>query len=144
NDFGGTVGGPIVIPRVFNAKDKLFFFASYEGVRSATQNTSTLTVPSAAERAGDFSQTFRRVWSACHPVHIFDPFSTTPTGSGFLRTQCPGTAIPRSATDPVAARIVTCFPSPNAAGDTCTGANNYFASGASRVRTDLPSFRFDF
>ena len=57
HQYGGTFGGPIDIPRIFNGKDKLFFFFAYEGLKDSTPATTTLTVPTAAERAGDFSQT---------------------------------------------------------------------------------------
>ena len=56
NDFGGTAGGPIWIPKVYNGKDKTFFFFSYESSPTTTANTNTQnTVPTAAYRIGDFS-----------------------------------------------------------------------------------------
>ena len=57
NQFGATLGGPIVLPKVFNGKDKLFFFFGYQGQRqTAQQTTSKITVFTPAELAGDFSQ----------------------------------------------------------------------------------------
>ena len=55
--YGGTLGGPIRVPKVYNGQDKLFFFFAYEGLRDSTPATTTLTVPTQAERTGDFSQT---------------------------------------------------------------------------------------
>ena len=55
NQFGGTVGGPLVIPHVFNGKDKLFFFVDYEGLRERKALTQPATVPSAAWVQGNFS-----------------------------------------------------------------------------------------
>ena len=55
NQFGANVGGPVVIPYVFNGKDKLFFFADYEGKRVSQAQTYISTVPTAAFRTRDFS-----------------------------------------------------------------------------------------
>src|SRR6201996_5989954 len=57
NQYGLTVGGPIWIPKIFNGKDKLFFFFAYEGLKDSQPVVTTTTVPTAAERTGDFSQT---------------------------------------------------------------------------------------
>ena len=53
NQFGATAGGPVVIPRVFNGKDKLFWFFAYEGNRNSQPFTSFVSVPTEAERRGD-------------------------------------------------------------------------------------------
>lgn len=56
NQFGGTVGGPVVVPGLYHGKDKTFFFFGYQGTRIRNiGNTSSATVPTAAERSGDFS-----------------------------------------------------------------------------------------
>ncbi len=57
NQFGGTIGGPIIIPKVFNGKDKLFFFFSYEGQRQVSLDTGLgqVTTFTPAEAMGDFS-----------------------------------------------------------------------------------------
>ena len=57
NQFGFTLGGPVVIPHLYNGRNRTFFFGGYEGVRQRSLQTSTITIPSAAEMAGDFSQT---------------------------------------------------------------------------------------
>ncbi len=55
NQFGGTIGGPIIIPKLYNGKDKLHFFFAYEGFYDSSANPIDTTVPTAAERTGDFS-----------------------------------------------------------------------------------------
>ncbi len=56
NQYGGTIGGPVLLPKLYNGKDKLFFFFAYEGLKDSQPNTYTTTVPTSAERGGDFSQ----------------------------------------------------------------------------------------
>src|SRR4029077_3812998 len=55
NDYGGSLGGPVWIPKIYNGRDKTFFFFSYEQYRQTQGSTTTSTVPTAAERTGDFS-----------------------------------------------------------------------------------------
>jgi hypothetical protein len=55
NQFGGTIGGPIIIPKLYDGRDKLQFFFAYEGFYDSSANPVVTTVPTAAERTGDFS-----------------------------------------------------------------------------------------
>src|SRR5207244_4711646 len=55
NQFGGTLGGPIEIPKVFSGKDKLFFFFNYEGLRQRKAQTALSTLPFASDRTGNFA-----------------------------------------------------------------------------------------
>ena len=56
NDFGGSVGGPLVLPHLYNGRDKLFFFATYEGLRFPQSTVLQAKVPTVAMKQGDFSQ----------------------------------------------------------------------------------------
>jgi hypothetical protein len=58
NEFGGTFGGPVWIPKIYNGKQKTFFFFSNDGIRKIGLGTSLIGVPTAQERQGDFSQSF--------------------------------------------------------------------------------------
>src|SRR5260370_2972333 len=66
NQFGGTVGGPMI-------KDKLFYFFNYEGYRERTSSLETLVSPTAAQRAGDFSGV---TTSAGRLLPMYDPSTT--------------------------------------------------------------------
>ncbi len=55
NEFGGSLGGPVILPKLYNGKDRTFFFTAYEGFRSNSPSNVNLSVPTAAMRAGDFS-----------------------------------------------------------------------------------------
>lgn len=70
NDFGGTLGGPVFIPKVYDGKDKTFFFFSYEGRRVINYGTTNALLPTAAERAGDFTQGFALGTNAPGPVAV--------------------------------------------------------------------------
>ena len=99
NEFGGSIGGPI-------KKDKLFFFADYQGERfdtpTSVQTTTIFTVP---ERQGNFSE----LLSQPTPVQLYNPFSANAAG---VRSPFPGNIIPPSLFSPVASNILTYFPAP--------------------------------
>ncbi len=75
NQFGGTFGGPVL-------PNRLFFFFSYEGLRQRALQSRTDTVPTQAQRNGDFSQTFRRVRGQCVPVQLYDHDPANPERPG--------------------------------------------------------------
>ena len=70
NDFGATVGGPVFIPKVYDGKDKTFFFFSYEGRRVINYASATALLPTAAERTGDFTQGYQTGTNAPGPVAV--------------------------------------------------------------------------
>jgi hypothetical protein len=95
NQFGFTIGGPVVIPHVFNGRNKVFFYADYEGLRRVQGTTSTGNVPTVAERNSgytDFSDliaaqtatgTVTDALGRTIPVGtIFDPASTRQVAAG--------------------------------------------------------------
>jgi hypothetical protein len=134
SQFGGVAGGPI-------RRGKTFFMASFEGLREQRQSQTTTTVPTAAQRQGDFSQTFAQNGQQ---IRIFDPFSTraNPAG-GFIRDQFAGNVIPASRMDPVALNVLKFFPLPNQPGNPVTGAQNYFATGTAELNVDNLDGRVD-
>jgi hypothetical protein len=136
NQFGGNFSGPIWRSR------KLFFFGGYEGLRQGSPATSTVTLPTALERAGDFSQTFNPNGSL--PV-IFNPFSThpNPNGPGYIRDAFPNNRIPPNLFDPVGVKAVALYPDPTGPGDPITHARNYSATGKGVTTSDRSDIRID-
>ncbi len=136
NQFGVAVGGPVI-------KNRLFFFANYEGIRTNNPTPGITTVPTDLQRRGDFSQTFDQTGKL---IKIYDPFSTRTDPANpakFIRDQFPNNVIPASKFDPVSKNMLALVPTPNRSGDSVTGALNY----AKTLRRDSPmdnlSFRVD-
>ena len=95
NQFGATLGGPIIVPRLYNGRDRSFFFVSYQGtIVHQRPNASSAVVPDAALRSGNFSQ-------LSSPLYV--PFS--PTRSTFT-----GNQIPQSTVSPVANALLSYIP----------------------------------
>ncbi len=142
NQYGATIGGPVLLPHVFNGRNKLFFFYAYEGYKGTQPNTVIESVPTAAERAGDFGALL-----AVSPQNqLFNPFTATLSPSGEVsRSPIPNNCIVTSsyctstATDasgdpltinPIAAYYLKNMPQPNYDGSStgADGENNFFAS----------------
>ena len=125
NDFGVFLGGPVWIPKVYNGKNRTFFFASYEGLRLPSQQVLVESVPSLALRNGDLS---------AYSAPVLDPT----TGAPF-----PGNQIPASRITPLsAAALKYLYPLPN------TGAlnaisNNYVTNFPTPVTSDQGDVRGD-
>ncbi len=141
NQFGFTLGGPIIIPGLYNGRNRTFFFGGYEGQRQRNQQTSTAPIPTAAEIAGDFSRTLN---GAGQPVLIYDPETTVRNAAGaFVRTPFAGNRIPITRIDPVAARLLTFYPQPNTPGTGPANLNNFLAAGAGAIDDDNFDVRLD-
>ncbi len=116
DQFGFTLGGPI-------RKDKTFFFGDLSIVRDREPVNIVATVPTEAERNGDYSQTMAYDDNGnLVQNQIFDPFTTDANGD---RTAYNGNMIPQGEWDPVGQAILNLYPKPNQPGDAGIGTNNY-------------------
>ncbi len=127
NIFGGTFGGPV-------RHNKTFFFFSTEGHRQRIGGVTTLTVPTALQRQGDFSQTFTTAGAL---IPIYDPQTTAVVAGKTVRTMFPGNVIPTSELDPIALKIMNFYPLPNRAPDNRSGANNFRANNVLGLNREL-------
>ena len=136
NQFGATLGAPI-------KKNNTFFFVSYEGLHWVQSGSAVGTLPTAAQRNGDFSSTYN---SQGKVIPIYNPFSTRPDPNNpgqFIRDQYPGNKIPASDIDTVAKALLAYLPLPNRPGDPVTGNNNYFINFSSPIIENSFSLRID-
>jgi hypothetical protein len=101
NEFGVSAGGPVYIPKVYNGKNKTFWFFSYEALRNITSSIAESTVPTLAQRNGDFSGL---VDSDGVQQVLYDPFSTNATT--WARQPYPNNVIPASQQNKLAKELM--------------------------------------
>src|SRR5260370_39819637 len=122
NQFGFTLGGPVVIPKLYNGHNRTFFFVDYEGVRRSTRASSSLRdVPPVAFRSGDFSG---------YSGRIYDPRARTLGANGLVvSTPLPGNRIPASLLNPGAVATLGLLPLPNVGGPTAPAGHFLVPAG---------------
>ena len=144
NQFGATAGGPVLIPKLYSGKDKTFWFFNWEAVRQSTPpSTSITTVPTEAQRGGDFSA-LRTPANA--PITIFDPTTTRPDPSRpnqYLRTPFALNRIPADRINAISKNVLSYIPSPNRPGDPVTGVSNFISTSGGTLGYDQYSARLD-
>jgi hypothetical protein len=170
NQYGLTVGGPVWIPKVYHGQNKLFFFFAWEGLKDSSPATTTVTVPTASERSGDFSQTLAAgcpsgfandpttAAARCNPdssdpaVHddpnqLYDPFTATVSGKNVTRSPILNNQLSSitPSFSPIALNYLKLFPSPNAtSGVGADGMGNYISNAPSVDTYDNEFGRMDF
>jgi hypothetical protein len=164
NQFGGTLGGPIVIPRIYNGKNRTFFFLDYEGTRIRQGVPYVATVPTAGERNSGYtdlsdliagqSGTRTDLLGRTTPVGtVFDPATTrgvtagqvdpltglVATATGYVREPFTGNQIPAARLDSNAIKLLNLYPVPKSPGL----FGNYTTNPANRDTTDQFDVRID-
>jgi hypothetical protein len=166
-DFGGVLSGPVRIPKLYNGHDKSFFLFAWEQYKLKLGAVTTSTVPTAAERGGDFSDVlgaavpggtpfpgvaYNVLLNPCtgQPVlynQIFDPSTTQQISPGiFCRTPYAGNKIPTVALSPTAATLIKGLPLPNQAPtstDVFGYTNNYSQAGVAPNTNTTYTIRID-
>lgn len=148
NDYGATLGGPVIIPKVFNGKDKLFFFFNFEQFRETiTSDTTALTVPTLAMRSGNFASILTGRQLGVDPLGrpimentIYDPGTTRTEDGAVVRDPFPGNIIPMSDFSPQALAIQNLVPLPQLP----SPVNNYFPTIVNPRTTTIPSVKIDY
>jgi hypothetical protein len=136
DQYGFVLDGPLTIPRVYRGKHRTFFMFAMEKYRERLPISIVGTVPTSAERGGDFSRTFA---AGGRLATIYDPFSArlnpayaperpiSAANPQYIRTPFSGNVIPANRLDRVGAEIAKDYPEPNQAGDPATNTNNLLA-----------------
>lgn len=143
NQYGLSLGGPVQIPRLYNGKNKTFFFGNWEQYNYISTASSITSVPPPEQRNGDFS-TLKTASGALIP--IYDPLTTAlnPNGPGYVRTPFPGNIIPANRIDPVAKAINQFYPSPNLTpSNAFTQSNNYLSNSSGLQKMQQYTIRID-
>ncbi len=131
NEGGFTLGAPVYLPKVYDGRNKTFFFFGQQLVYYTNTNSGSLfTVPRSDFRSGDFSQLLD---STNVQIPIFDPNTTQPDGKGgFIREQFPGNVIPANRISPASQKIVALMPAPDLAALQINNFRNRTGSGTYR------------
>ena len=123
NQPGATFNGPVFLPKLYDGRNRTFFLFSWEGIYQNIPNNPTQTVPTDANRAGDFSAAHT---STGAPILIYDPTTSTQLANGnYTRQPFPQNIIPQASFDPVAVKLLPFFPRANTTPDS-SGFNNFF------------------
>ncbi len=150
NDFGGSVGGPVIIPKLYNGRNKTFFFFNWESyIQRQTVVNGLATVPTAAMRGGDFSSILTgqtlpvtdpngKATTVMANV-VYDPASQTTVNGQFVRTPFTGNIIPASRLSPIALKIQNLLPTPQTGGN----INNWTDVYANPRTQWIPSVKVD-
>jgi hypothetical protein len=125
NDFGATIGGPVIIPHLYDGRNKTFFYGTYEGFQYPKASTVQDEVPTQAMRNGDFS---------AEGVTLINPTTGTPY---------PNDTIPSSLISPIAQKILSLYPLPNAGDLNVSHAANYIVNHNTTYSSNQYDIRID-
>jgi hypothetical protein len=140
NEYGGSVGGPIWIPKVYNGKNRSFFFFAYEGYKLRRSAYNLYKVPTDAMRNGDFSGLVDGTGTF---FPIYNPFSTQSADNNFARTPYPNNQIPAAQESPLAKKLYSYLPLPNIPGVNPLVTNNYSGLAPTITNQFTWSMKFD-
>lgn len=139
NQYGFELGGPILIPKLFNGRNRLFFMSNFEGLRDHNTLRQVASVATDRMRSGDFSAAGRK---------IFDPssrtFTTDANGNPLAvsATQFPNNTIPMNRFSPIAQKLLEFYPAPTTPGDNIL--RNYTRQAYTPTNWDQFTQRVDF
>ncbi len=147
NDYGLTFGGPVWIPKLYNGKNRTFFFFAWENFKKTQSGSRTSTVPIQAYLNGDFSSLLGAPTGGINPCtgqpnlqgQIFDPATTTTVGGVQCRMPFLNNQIPANRFSAVANNLIPLFPVPNGPG----AQNNFFLSEPFPISNTATSVRID-
>lgn len=139
NRYGLWAGGPVRLPRLYDGRNKTFWFYTWEANQFGVPQSFVATVPTDLMRQGNLSE----LLALGGTYQVYDPATTAAAPGGrFSRQTFAGNVIPRSRLDPVAQNILRFYPAPNQPG-TRDGRNNYFRTTKALEKTWVHMVRLD-
>jgi hypothetical protein len=150
NQYGLSAGGPVWIPKIFNGKNRVFWMFAWQGLKDSDPANSPretgspvnfATVPTAAERQGDFSALLKANTSG-NDYTIYDPATGVVSGARVQRTPFPNNVIPTSRLNPVSLKYLPYYPTPNLANQV-NGFRNYLVNAIDSDTYDNELARLD-
>jgi hypothetical protein len=136
NDFGGSVGGPVYLPHIYNGKSKTFFYFDFEDYRSPRAQVVQDTVPTQAMRTGNLSELCPSGFNSAGLCNTASDQLHNWNGQPFLDNQ-----IPNSMISPIATKFLSLYPLPNV-GQTY-GVNNYTTTKSANLNSSTYDIRGD-
>jgi hypothetical protein len=124
NQFGATAGGPVLLPHIYNGRNRTFFIFGYEGWRYSQSGEQFFNLPTPAELSGDFSHSILQ-------QDIFDPTTTTQTSNGYTRQQFAYNGVKNTINPGLLNQNVVNFLKTYDTGKVATGVNGFNAYYAS-------------
>ncbi len=145
NRYGGSIGGPVVIPRIYNGKNKTFFFFAGQGFGMSAPSPGLFTTPTAAERQGDFSALLAA------GVKIYNPYSAVATNGLIERTPFAGNIITAAdlptaedrAASQIGQNLLNVYPKQNLPCANKFCENNYYSPQTTTDHYNLEMARVD-
>ncbi len=129
-NYGGSIGGPVIVPKLYNGRNKTFFWVTEEGYRQSSPFSDSYAVPTDLERKGDFSKS---IGPDGNPLQVFDPVT---------HQQYQGNVIPQTSLNPIGLAIAAVYPHPNLAAASF-GTNNYNGTDVLKDRADESIYKLD-
>jgi hypothetical protein len=129
-NYAGSIGGPVILPKLYDGRNKTFFWVTEEGYRQSSPFGDLYAVPTDLERKGDFSKS---IGPDGNPLQVFDPVT---------HQSYPGNVIPQTSLNPIGLAIAAVYPHPNTA-TTSFGANNYNGTDVLKDRADESIYKLD-
>lgn len=139
NEFGASIGGPLFLPKVYDGRNRTFFFAAWEEFMLRSGSTFGTTMPTPAMRNGDFGSL---VNAAGQATTIYDPWSTGPAPT-YRRTPYPANRIPANLKSPIAEYLWSVTPLPTLPDVNPMVSNNWFGVSPSNQDHRTTTLRFD-
>ena len=110
NEFGATLGGPVILPKLYNGRNRTFFFGAWEDYKVRQNSDRQARIATAAMRQGDFSDLRDGLG---RQTVIYDPNSTGSQAQNWARTPFPGNRIPGARQSPLSRNVYAQIPLPN-------------------------------